>query len=99
MIGTKFVLNRFFLTTSFLSCPFTLNCSSFNIATLGLHLGFSVWLKIWQVSVCKMEPQSGYIMQPEPSSLLDQSEISAGLQDVRWSNEVAPNLNALTNLA
>ena len=83
----------------FFSCPSTLNRSSFNIATLGLHLGFSVWLKIWQVSVYKMEPRSGYIMQPEPSSLLDQSEISAGLQDARWSHKVAPNLTALTNLA
>ena len=30
-------------------------------ATLGLHLGFSAMLKIWQVPTCKMEPRSGYI--------------------------------------
>ena len=33
------------------------------VATVGLHLGFSAWLKIWQVPACKMEPRSGYIMQ------------------------------------
>ena len=31
------------------------------IATLGLHLGFSAKLRIWQVSACKMEPRSGII--------------------------------------
>ena len=56
----------FFPTKSFLSHPFTFNCSSFNIATLGLHLKFSAWLKIWHVPVCKMDPLSGYIMQLEP---------------------------------
>ena len=30
-------------------------------ATLGLHLGFSAKLKIWQVPACKMEPRSGII--------------------------------------
>ena len=30
-------------------------------ATLGLHLGFSAKLRIWQVSACKMEPRSGII--------------------------------------
>ena len=30
----------------------------FDIATLGLHLGLSAKLKIWQVPTCKMEPQS-----------------------------------------
>ena len=33
----------------------------FDIATLGLHLGLSAKLKIWQVPTCKMEPRSGYI--------------------------------------
>ena len=33
-----------------------------NFATLGLHLGFSAKLKILQVSACKMEPRSGYII-------------------------------------
>ena len=32
------------------------------IATLGLHLGFSASLRIWQVSACKMEPRSGTII-------------------------------------
>ena len=31
------------------------------IATLRLYLGFSAKLRIWQVSACKMEPQSGMI--------------------------------------
>ena len=31
------------------------------IATLGLHLGFSAKLGIWQVPTCKMEPRSGII--------------------------------------
>ena len=31
------------------------------IATLGLHLGFSAQLRIWQVPTCKMEPRSGNI--------------------------------------
>ena len=30
-------------------------------ATLGLHLGISAKLKIWQVPACKMEPRSGTI--------------------------------------
>ena len=34
-----------------------------NIATLGLHLRFSAKLRVWQVPACKMEPQSGMIMQ------------------------------------
>ena len=33
------------------------------IATVGLHLGFSARMKIWQVPGCKMEPRSGMIMQ------------------------------------
>ena len=37
-------------------------------ATLGLHLGFSAKLKIWQVPACKMEPRSGYIMQLGPTT-------------------------------
>ena len=32
------------------------------IATLGLHLGFSARLRIWQVSAYKMEPRSGSII-------------------------------------
>ena len=32
------------------------------VATLGLHLGLSANLRIWQVSSCKMEPRSGMIM-------------------------------------
>ena len=36
------------------------------IATLGLHLGFSAKLKILQVPACKIEPQRGYIMQLGP---------------------------------
>ena len=35
-------------------------------ATLGLYLRFSAKLKIWQIPACKMEPQSGYIMQLGP---------------------------------
>ena len=31
-------------------------------ATLGLHLGFSAKLRIWQVPTCKMEPRSGMII-------------------------------------
>ena len=31
------------------------------IATLGLHLGFTTKMRIWQVSACKMEPRSGII--------------------------------------
>ena len=30
-----------------------------NISTLGLNLGFSAELRIWQVPACKMEPRSG----------------------------------------
>ena len=41
-------------------------CGFKDIATLGLHLGFSAKLKILQVPACKMEPRSGYIMQLEP---------------------------------
>ena len=41
-------------------------CSWSIFATLGLHLGFSAKLRIWQVPTCKMEPRSGYIMQLEP---------------------------------
>ena len=37
-------------------------------ATLGLHLGFSAKLKIWQVPACIMEPRSGYIMQLGPTT-------------------------------
>ena len=37
----------------------------FSFAALEIHLGFSAMLKIWQVPACKMEPQSGYIMQLE----------------------------------
>ena len=47
----------------------------FIVATLGLHLGFSVKLRIWQVPACKMEPQSGYIMQLEPTTPPHQLEI------------------------
>ena len=32
-----------------------------SFATLGLHLGFSAKLRIWQVSAYKMEPRSGFI--------------------------------------
>ena len=59
-------------------------------ATLGLHLGFSPKLRIWQVPTCKMEPRSGYIMQLEPPtqppSPTDQFEISFSLQDgaTKW---------------
>ena len=40
-----------------------------DIATLGLHLGFSAKLRIWQVSACKMEPRSGIIswLGPPPT--------------------------------
>ena len=31
-------------------------------ATLGVHLGFSAKLRIWQVSACKMEPQNGFMI-------------------------------------
>ena len=41
---------------------FMINQWLLNIATLGLHLGFSAKLKIWQVSACKMEPRSGTII-------------------------------------
>ena len=37
------------------------------IATLGLHLGFSAKLGIWQVPACKMEPQRGIIMVKPPT--------------------------------
>ena len=33
-----------------------------------LHLGLSAYLRIWQVSACKMEPQSGTIITLEPAS-------------------------------
>ena len=36
------------------------------IATLDLHLGFSVTLRIWQVTACKMEPRSGNISWKKP---------------------------------
>ena len=39
------------------------------IATCGLHPGFLVKLRIWQVSAWKMEPQSGYIFCQEPNML------------------------------
>ena len=81
IFGAKFLLNDFFFNQILLSHPFTFNCSSFNIATLGLYLRFSGWLKIWNVPVCKMEPLSGYIMQLEPPSLPDQFEINFCLQD------------------
>ena len=32
------------------------------------HLGFSVKLRIWQLSACKMEPRSSYIFCQEPVS-------------------------------
>ena len=41
--------------------------ASDNIATLGLHLGFSAKLRIWQVSACKMEPRSGTKITGPPS--------------------------------
>ena len=72
IFGAKFLLNDFFFNQILLSHSFTFNCSSFNIATLGLYLRFSGWLKIWNVPVCKMEPLSGYIMQLEPPSLQEQ---------------------------
>ena len=53
IFGAKFLLNDFFFNQILLSHPFTFNCSSFNIATLGLYLRFSGWLKIWNVPVCK----------------------------------------------
>ena len=48
----------------FISCIsiLSLNATSTDIATLGLHLGFSAKLRIWQVSTCKMEPLSGTII-------------------------------------
>ena len=41
------------------------------MATLGLHLGFSAKLRIWQVSACKMEPRSGIIswFGPPPTNI------------------------------
>ena len=43
-----------------LSEMYTSICSWY-VATLGLHLGISAKLRFWQVSACKMEPQSGII--------------------------------------
>ena len=37
------------------------------IPTLGLHLGFSAKLKIWQVPACKMEPRSVNIAKLSPA--------------------------------
>jgi len=45
-------------------------------SNLGLHLGFSAKLKILQVPACKMEPQSGFLMQlGPPTHPPDQLEI------------------------
>ena len=33
-----------------------------------LHLGFSAYLRIWQVSACKMEPQRGIILKEPPNT-------------------------------
>ena len=97
MIGTKFVLNRFFFDNIFFVLSFYFKLFFLQYC----HTRAPSWIfSLAENLVCKMEPRSGYIiMQPEPSSLLDQSEISAGLQDARWSHKVAPNLTALTNLA
>ena len=40
-----------------------------HFATLGLHLSFSAKLRIWQVSACKMEPQSGTMITQAPTQL------------------------------
>ena len=59
------------------------------IVTLGLYLEFSAKQRIWQVPTCKMEPQSGYIMQLEPPTHpttrpTAQFEISSSLQE--WAH-------------
>ena len=63
------------------------------IATLGLHLGFSARLRIWQVSAYKMEPRSGSIIigpatQPptQPSTEL----VICNLAPVQKVCEVSP---------
>ena len=35
--------------------------------TLGLYLGFSAKLRIWQVAACKIEPQHGIIVMKPPT--------------------------------
>ena len=52
IFGTKFFCVIIFSIKSFMSRPFSFNCFSFNIVTLGFHLGFSARLKIWQFPVC-----------------------------------------------
>ena len=54
-----------------------------SIATLGLHLGFSAKLRIWQVSACKMEPQSGTIITGPASQPSTELVICSGACMVR----------------
>ena len=56
------------------------------IAPLGLHLEFSAKLRIWQVSACKMEPQSGTIITAPPNLLMIQ-----GLHDRLFKASIAPS--------
>ena len=60
IFGTKFFCVIIFSIKSFMSRPFSFNCFSFNIVTLGFHLKFSA---------CKMDPWSGFIMQLETTHL------------------------------
>ena len=54
----------------------------FDIATLGLHLGLSAKLKIWQVPTCKMEPRSGYIFCKNTYVAAGLRYVAAGLRYV-----------------
>ena len=70
------------------------------IATLGLHLGFSARLRIWQVSAYKMEPRGGSIIigpatQPptQPSTEL----VICNLAPVQKVCEVSPPPIALAH--
>ena len=66
-IVPKIVLGM--LTTVFYKYCFAkklLDDNSLFFATLGLHLGFSAKLNMRQVSACKMEPQSGFMIYLGP---------------------------------
>ena len=76
-------------------CPHLLCLFSPIFTTVGLHLGYSARLKIWQVPARKMEPQSGYIMQLETPTQPNGS-VRNQFQLARWSNKVAPNLTYLS---
>ena len=74
MLGLLLVIGKvkkgikFFLTLLSNLCP----CYHSHLYLLyfhtRLHLGFSAKLRIWQVSACKMEPQSGTIITLELAS-------------------------------